>query len=490
MRHESSLNATVFALLAGWIVVTSFILLALPLWFLAFSVMPILLMVALSVKTEFGTIRFLNILLCVYVLIFPIWPHYSALKIGGLPAINPQRITYLLIMLTWFFGVLSSPRQRYLFSARAAIAKPELFLLGTLLLWQFLSCFQSSTTLYSLFIFFRESILNVLILFSVMSFVRGEDDVKKVIRLLAWGAAVVATLTIVEGVLKRNVVAALLPVTSDYELWATAERIRGGSYRAQATFDNPLLLVDFLSLAFPAAIYLWRASEGRVSKLVGFGATLMIPAAMLLSGSRSAVIVLVAQITAGIGFLALRRLLSRNASVWPYFVMLSLLLTTATAAIALPGLFDIVTGRNLDEVTSTSVRLAMIRRGLPLIGAEPLFGYGLTQGAGMIGISAGSMYVLDNYFLTVGLDSGLPALLGFVGLMVLLLRRASRLAVAENDSRSPLAMTLLVGLIGFLVVKVISSQTQVFPLMFVVTGLLLALSSPHDLSRVQYSRKT
>ena len=449
----------------------------LPLWFLGVAFLPVLFVVSLSAKMDQGAVRVLNILLCAYVLIFPIWPHYSALKIGGLPAINPQRVIYLFILIIWVFGLIASAYQQKLFAARLSVARSELVFLAIFLLWQFLSCFESTTTPYSLFIFFRDFVLNFIILFSVISFVRGVQDVNNIMRFIAIGTMVVAGIAIIEGVLQRNLIAGLLPVTTDYELWATAERVRAGNYRVQATFDNPLLLVDFLALAFPISVLFWRTARSLYASLVGFVAMIGIPLAMLLSGSRSAMVVIVVEVIIGIGLLALRPILNKTSSAAHYLVLVFLLFATIVSAISLPVALESLTGRNMEEYASTSARLTMVSRAIPLIEAEPIIGYGLTHGDEKVGVKLGNMYVLDNYFLTIGLDSGVPALLGYVGFMFLIIYRSISLSLSSNRDISMPSMAISISLIGFLVVKLISSQTQVFPLMFVLVGLLWVLSS-------------
>jgi O-antigen ligase len=450
----------------------------LPLWFTALTVGPVLILFALSMELSDGPTRTMLALLLVYVLIFPIWPQYSAFKVQGLPAINPQRVLYLVMIAVWFFGVLSSGPVQERLVRRLKFAGLEVSILAFFLGWQLLSCWTSPTVVESLVMLIREFILSNLVLLAAVSALRDERDVGRLLRFVAFGAAMVAVIAIVERLLQRNLVASLLPVTTDYQLWATAERVRGGTYRAQATFDNPLLLVDFLSFALPAAFFVFRTSHHRAAKLVGALALLVIPAALLASGSRTSFVIIFIEMICGVGIVIARRFLVGKASPWALFALLALVTSVVVGILVLGTMPDIIFGRNVTEMQSTSARTEMLNRGLSLISEHPTLGLGVGHGAEVLGIRSGSMYILDNYFLSISLDSGLPALLAFLAFIAALFARVRLLIISPDRVTASAAIAIALALVGFLVVKTINSQTQIFPFLYIAAAMIWTLARP------------
>lgn len=473
-----------FAVLGGAFLV-NFVIFFLPLWTVALVLLPLMFMVALSIpKTDDGPYGMMNLIFGLFVFIFAIWPHYSAFKISGMPAINPQRVLYGLMVLIWMFSIFYSKSMARLLRDRLATGRVEVLLLAFLLAWQLVTVFSSQEPISSLLIFVRELAVNVLIFFIVISIVRDEKDINKIFHFFAAGALIVALMAVAESFLKHNLFANWLPVTSEYQQWATSERIRGGMYRVQATFDNPLLLVDYLTFAFPIAVFIWLKSDRSLYRLFGLLTTILIAVAMLKTGSRSAIVVLSAEVICLISLFSLRKIKTRKHSLMPYLTLIFLVASIGIATLAVPYLSEIVVGRNANEIGSSTMRMTMVERSMHVIEKQPILGYGINHGAETLGIKMGSqfnyIYILDNYYLTILLESGLPALVLFLALVILFVLRGLRMGIERVNDTGVLSIFLTVSLIGFLIVKIISSQTRVFSLMYLGFALLLVLSKDKE----------
>ena len=198
------------------------------------------------------------------------------------------------------------------------------------------------------------------------------------------------------------------------------------------------------------------------------------------SGSRSALIAVpVILLLAMVLFSSRRRDDTRGGVLW---ILTLLSLTLGTIALAILLAFDaldisLITGRSATEASSTNTRVLMLIRGLPLVADRPFAGYGPGLSGYVLGFAnARGEITIDNYYLSLALDSGIPTLLVFVWLTFGLAVKGFRHALNDCSSEGLLCGLLAISIIGMMVVKAILSIPHNAPLLFLAMTLILAIS--------------
>lgn len=459
---------------------------------LAVPLMPYWITGALIVPVFFGAIllwppavrfdsRPLRWALAFFLLAYSIWPQYSAFKVPGLPAVEPQRVVFGILIVWSFFLVVNNPAARQSLWDALLQSRVQALCIGLIYFLYFARTAFADDVVFREFLIIRE-ILTVVAMYPVaLLAIRCRNDVKFIFAVFALMAIVVSAMAIVESLKGQNLFASWVPLNSAYAVWATAERIRDGAYRAQAVFDNPLLLVDFLATVWPIALAVaLTQSYSAICRAVGFFAAIAVPIALIKSGSRSSYIVLAIELALFVIVWAVVAYRHKKAGALPFFVAFAFIGAAVTLAISADGLSGIVMGRSTEEAMSTSARYVMLSRAWEDLAAGQLFGHGFGVAASVVGIKHGPpgnwIYVLDNHYVSVLLDGGILALAAYLTFVVASFRCAFIEALRSASDYLWLSLGAACSVAGFFVVKAISSQVQVFPILFIVLSCIAALS--------------
>lgn len=480
--HALALHARPFGLFMRdhWGVISGAIFLALltglgvnflpPGFVMAFSVPLVLYAILLWPSSPSITGEKIIYVYMAYLVVFGVWPQFSSYKVPGLPALEPQRLLYAAVVLSAIAClVIGSEARRQYISTLLSSAKAPALLIGALFATHLaLACFAKYPR-YSVFLVVREFLTTASIFFAALLFIRSSKDVEKCLKAIVFSALMVSVIALVESIIKKNLFASWVPLSSEYAMWATMERIRDGQYRVQATFDNPLLLVDYLVFVLPVAVYGAIYYKEWMIRLMHISALVLIPLALIRTGSRSAYLALALQMGLVLCVVLLRRVIFARRS---YLSFLMLVVVVVLPLLAIPFIGDIlsVSGRSAEQAMSTSARVSMLRNAFNSLLNGNIFGVGFggaPEAAGVVNWAGGSMgYVLDNYFITILMDSGVLALLIFSALAASGLINNFKSAIAIPGRLGMLSASLFVCFTGFLLMKLISSQTQIFPMFY------------------------
>jgi O-antigen ligase len=114
---------------------------------------------------------------------------------------------------------------------------------------------------------------------------------------------------------------------------------------------------------------------------------------------------------------------------------------------------------------------------LPLIAKNPL-GYGAGQSGDVLGFKTGSFQTIDNYYLSIALEYGVVGFVLYYGLLLMMMYLSARAVMytprnadPEQDFIVPIAISLAV----FFVIKLVFSQQDNHPLIYMMMGMLMAL---------------
>lgn len=120
----------------------------------------------------------------------------------------------------------------------------------------------------------------------------------------------------------------------------------------------------------------------------------------------------------------------------------------------------LVAGRSAAEASSTSARLLMLKRAIPLVLNSPLVGNGVNQAATLIGfVGARGVLTVDSLLISFAVESGVIALLAYVFSVLAGFIHAVRNSLGESREDSILQLGFATSLILFLMTSVTLSLT-------------------------------
>ncbi len=359
-------------------------------------------------------------LLVVAAILLPLWPAYILLKFGSLPALTPPRLALYAVSALWAYDMTFSPwrRAQFVFAWRKSGAVTALFF--TLFVLGVLSLPFSEGRSISIPEYVRQVIIWLVPFCAILTYCRRQRDFVLLIRVLTIAAVPVALIAIAEFASQELLANILSPFIADDAEWlrnAQALKIRDGAMRAQATHTHPLSLGEYLAFTAPFAAAFAVSAKTIVRRALWAGALLIIAAAAVSTDSRGAMIVIVVSLGAMSALLASRWLKRASASRWRPLAGLVFMLVVAATPIAAISAYGAVAGLgSISASNSTQSRLDQIEMAWPKIMKRPVGGYGTGRATRVLGYW-GRMLTLDNYYLSLALDLGIPGPLTFLAML-------------------------------------------------------------------------
>lgn len=234
--------------------------------------------------------------------------------------------------------------------------------------------------------------------------------------------------------------------------------------RSFSTFGNPILLGGYLSLMLPSSIGLLIGSKTAGEKILYSISTVVIASCLIMAMSRAAWLGIIVGLITMAALAIKRRSVSWRVTIIPVAAVLSATILTLIS-VGLPVIASRVTSIiTLDG--STANRLLMWDSAIKMISSKPLFGFGLDA----IGLSFSRYEPVElarvlfqdshnnvhNAFLQLATGAGIPALLLYIAVLVVLLIKATRHINSSIDTPA-----VLIGLYGGVVAFIVQSMTGV-----------------------------
>ncbi|MCH2240796.1 MAG: O-antigen ligase family protein [Aquabacterium sp.] len=390
--------------------------------------------------------------------VYFVWPQGAFIAGLKLPVKHPQKIAFLLLFALWLSAVMKMPHLRQRFMARMRIARPVVWAMALFSIFGLLSCWVSIAPLFSMYRWAQETIWVVSIFYIVLSLPKSLRQVHAAIAALSVAAVLNALFAIPETLRRKNLferfnnLDAVDPITAQAILEA---KFRGGGYRAQASFDHPLLFAEFMLVMAPLACIALGFAYRRWRPVV-----ILVPIylfGVLSTRSRVTVVVAGVAVLFALAFWFVHLMRQNHRSLMPVIqtvlaipVMLAMLLVAGLAG------SELVAGRNTDEFLSSLARVEMLRESWPLILAQPWLGYGHGAGGFVLGFADSSgMMTLDNYFLGVVLDNGVLALVALLTALLLAFGRSVRMAASSDPQLRRLGLACATSLLSILLIKLV-----------------------------------
>jgi hypothetical protein len=400
--------------------------------------------------------------LSTYVLTTMLWPKFAVFRFSGFPALSPQKLALATLLIVWAVSLLISADMRIRLRERIALIRPLLVALIFLAAWRLLTVFSGDTTYwyFPLKTAISEILAYYLPFFVGLSALRSLKDVRAFLFLVCAGVALVCALAVYEAAISKNLFANYISLDEDYtgRLTETVrEKYRAGKYRVQASFEHPLVLAEFLVVALPILVYLTLTTRRLLARILPF---VLIPLSAFVvyktdSRAGMSALIVIAALTPMLHALRVHRERRDYRSTLGLLVIPAVLVASPLLA---EIIFGVISGEIVAGSAAADARAVMLHRGLPLILDQPLLGYGVDRGGRLVGvIISGGLYSIDNYFLSLALDSGLPAFLCYSFVLGYLALQAGRLAWHLGPHDRSLAVFLLLSVVGFGIMRAILS---------------------------------
>lgn len=424
--------------------------------------------------------RLLHILFTSSIVLFILWPRYIAFNFGG-PDITPSRIAYLLLLLVWIIS-LFSPSYRKNFIGQFKYVRAWLAIVGIYVILRILSCFFSLSPLTSFYLIAKELFTFILILPIVISIYQSRKRYNSLVLWIFLAGLFVAVLAILESTVRHNLFANIsLPgmhIDPEFHQQAIMDKLRGGKYRAQSTFEHPLLLAEFMIFELPLAMF-YMAHNKLIWRIIGSIAFVAFIYGAISSGSRSALVAIPIVILLAISVLSTRKKNTFEGGVLWILTLLSIGLGSIAGIILLAtGVADlsIITGKGTEQAASSTIRVLMLERGLPIVANHFFVGQGPGLAGYILGFGkANGSVTIDNYYLSIALESGIPALMSFIVLTFGFAIKGYFYSFRCLSREGLLAGMLGISVAGMLIVKSILSIPHNGPLLYLAIALIAVI---------------
>lgn len=288
-----------------------------------------------------------------------------------------------------------------------------------------LSSLTSEDTFFQLYAFFRnEFLVTFPIFFYALLAIKDERSIRKVLVTLVISGFFASIIALVDFYQKKNLFMGLVPVNSDYLMGVFLDKTRDDSYRAQGTFEHPIMLGQFFILLLPIIWTLLRQSN-KVLSAVFFAITgILAFAAIYASGSRAAL---------GLGLVVIVLFVFWEIYAWTktsknrvlqYLVVSQLPIPIVGAMLAIYFYKDNAIGTTQETFSSTNARIDMLVGGTPKVFESPIYGHGLGEHLQVFSlVGRAGIRTLDNFYLLIGMESGLIAVFALLTFFTICITR-------------------------------------------------------------------
>lgn len=420
--------------------------------------------------------------LLIFVAVFSLWPFYIDIRLQENVGLNPQRIILLLAVVFFLVSFFLTRR----FSGFLARFWRENYRVMNLMLMYgvFRLIAAALAGSYSILTVLNELIGNLFLMFIASLVFRTPESFRRLALYVTVCATAVSVFAIVERLMEYNFLAQFADVSTKAGFTAASEKIRDEVFRVQATFEHPLSLVQYLAMAVPLLYVFHRRLSVFIFPLVG-----LMGGALWFTGSRSALVALFLSAVAIVILWAHSRYRAQSRRRGKRQFFSALVVLYSFVVIGGGGLIvsGMIGGESESQSASSATRLVQLNNGFIAIAQKPLFGHGPGEGSRVImGVgesqSGGeTVYVetTDNLFLSIAVESGLPALIVYLLMIFRVLKMSSHgvLGAARREGRE-VNTAIFASLIAGVTLMAVLSIFTILPLFFILMGAAVGLYEP------------
>jgi O-antigen ligase len=414
-------------------------------------------------------------------------PFYYTVQFSGLPWISARRLATFTLIVPFLVAVGASSEVRRHIAERVraslllVICAAGFLAMATLSVLTSISPTESTSALV-------DAVLSWYVpFFAIIYITRDNDDIVFLLKIIGLCAIFNTGAGVVEFIFKQNFFLEIFPKSMLNELISNNPTLatllpgpwhfRNGLYRANSTFVTPLSFGEFHIIVIPIGLFFLLHREKLFEKVLGavvaFGGLIGI----YCSGSRGGFVGVIASVGMFATFYSIRKAMSSKGSLVPAIAgLLSIIgFGCVIGLIEFSHSFhDMVLG-GAAQAGSTDARYIQWAAGTPFIKSNPITGHGFGQGGLIIGLGS-----IDSYILSLVVETGIPGLVFFVGLLVLPVWYGLRNYLSDTSESGALAGALACSFIGFIMNRLVLSQKENHMLIFSLLAIVIVLN--HELA--------
>jgi O-antigen ligase len=412
-----------------------------------------------------------------FIFLLPLWPNYAELKFGGLPNLAPDR----LLRIALFFGFViifftnSAPVQ--LMKQRLEKHWVLVFALTAFYGMRILSAFLSPNTVFQLYVFLKnEFLVSFPVFFYALLAIRDTKSIKKILITLVVSGFIASIVALIDFYKKKNLFMDLVPVNTDYLMSVFLDKTRDDSYRAQGTFEHPIMLGQFFIFLIPIVWITFRQSKNIIYSLFYLLTGFLSLATIYISGSRAAL---------GLGLIVILIITLYEIYEWSkiskhrilqYLILSQIPIPIFALIIASYTYKQSLIGGTQETLSSTNSRLDMLIGGIPKIFESPVYGHGLGEAISVFSlVGRAGIQTLDNYYILLGLETGIICLLLFFIIFSVTFIQMAKFGITEKSKESSLAFSFALILFIYTIQMAIHSLHQQIWLVYLLMACYIVL---------------
>ncbi len=411
-----------------------------------------------------------------FVIVVLCWPNYIGIDFPGLPWITMIRLVALPLCVLLLVSLSISAQFRHEMAETLAAAKAVPWMLAGFIGVAFCSIFWSTDVGYSANKFSVAVFSWFVPFFAAVYAFRTPGRLTWLGRTMFGITIFVCLIGLVENHMQKVLWSGHLPKLLSIQDPAVLSLLAGtvrsvtGKYRVIATFANALNLAEFLGLAMPFVLHFMLIAN-RWYKRVIAGATIPLMFAVVsFTDSRMGMINMFVAIMLYVFFWSMRYRQKNPESP----IGTGLLVSYPLGAFAFfLSTFFVGKIRHLvwgdgSQQGSNDMRVLQIHTGVPKILDRP-WGWGMGRAPETLALDS-----IDNFYLTVGLEYGLPGLVLFFGMFGVAIWNGVKRAITFPRGELGMMVPLVIALVNFMMVKMTLSQQDSHGVVFVLLGALVA----------------
>jgi O-antigen ligase len=421
-------------------------------------------------------------------------PSYYTVQFSGLPWISARRVATFCLLLPFFVAVAASSdvrrqiAERIRTSSLIFICAIGFLVMATLSILTSISRTQSFSDLIDV-------VLSMYVPFFAMIYVaRRKEDITLILKIICFCALFNTTAGVVQFFLRDNFFLHIFPtsmldalITNNPALAnllpTNYQHFRHGHYRAESSFVTPLSFGEFEIIVIPIGLFFALHREKFFDTILGWAVVFGGVVGIFSSGSRAGFVGVIVSVAAFIAVWSIRTARQSRGSLGPAIAGLSgfILVGCVISLLFFSHTFhDMVLG-GATETNSTQARYDQWAMGIPQIMANPITGHGLGTGGSVI-----SNYTIDSYMLSLVLETGIPGLVFFVGMLLLPIWYGLRAYVTDLSEYGAAAGALACSFIAFTENRLVLSQRENHMLIFCLLGIVVVSNYERARTRIRY----
>lgn len=403
-----------------------------------------------------------------FVFLIPFLPKYIGFGVGS-QGFSLSLIRILLMLL--FISVLISFTQHYEYITKRILLvyqrnKILINLILVVFILKVVSLSLNSRELSLYVMLFNDFLFSIFILMLTMLLIDSEEAFHRLVKIFFYSYTIVLILVLIETVLKFPLLSIFASGQMELNRDYSTAFSRAGSYRANGSFLNPILLGEYLVMLFPFAVaYIHQNKSSLIFKIVYF---LLFMYVIYSTGSRSAFLIF-----AGMVYLYLILILYRSGRFTRFVAnIINIIIVSIVFYFVFNYVSDLIMnfhGRfdkiiDEEERSSTSRALQYIRV-YDKIQEAPFFGFGRMRDIRVILGSA-----IDNYYFWFILEVGIIGISIYILFLFNLVKTA--LNLYKSPSKNYYILPLILAILMSIFYQLLMANPANHIYLYIFTGLI------------------